>query len=527
MLYKTIAAPDRGVNYDKQSQFIDPREWTTLVGMRTKKGSVSNFPGWQNILASGQSLIGGYGTLCTQFEKFDGTITLVAAGTSKIYRYDPVAKTLIDMSGANVFNATRDDPWFDFFYKNIHYVVNKNDGFFFSDLVANYAALANAPKAKCGGVLHDHILAFNYNDGTDHPQGLKWSDEGLPTVWTPLASNSAGSFDLDDTADIGITMEPLGTDMILYKDRSIIPITWIGGNEVFARRQSIFGVGLNGIYAVGNTGDEHIIMGPDNFYLYSGGVEVDDEFARRIRRAVFPRLNPLLKNRARALLIEETREIVFAYCTVNAVNDCDEFVVFNYDDNTWYGPTPINRGISMMGFTTRATTLPVDSVPDIVDTVPIIVDQYPAATGSPFNLFVDSSGKIFNINEGIQSDDGNELVRVMESGDHFLGFEAQIENGKAIAIPAASIFHVNQVNIQLQGEAISGTIQFFLGHRMDIHDPITYDGPFTINLTASSFKLQIPVRATGRWFRIRFTIPQSIFFDIGGYQFEFNIAGRR
>jgi len=527
MLYKTVPSPAGGVNYDKEPHIINPREWTNLLGMRTLKGNVSNFPGWKTILAVGQSLIGGYGTLLTQFEKFDGSIFLVAAGTTKIYRYDPVNKTLMDMSGANVFNATRDDPWFDFFYKNIHYVTNKNDGLFSSDLAANYATVANAPKAKCGGVLHDHILAFNYNDGVDHPQGLKWSDEGIPTSWTALPSNSAGAFDLDDTADIGISMEPLGSDMILYKDRTIIPLTWVGGNEVFSRRQAIFGVGLVGIYGIGNTGDEHVIMGPDNFYLYDGGVEVNDEFAARIRRAVFPRLNPLLKNRSRTLLIEETREILFAYCTINASNDCDEFVVFNYEDRTWYGPWPIARGISMYGFTTRAQLRVVDSVTDIVDTVPIIIDQYPSSVGGPLNLFVDSSGGIFAIDESVQNDNGTDLVRVMETGDHFLGTEAQAENGKQLSIPAGSLFNVNQVNLEVQDTALTSTIQMFLGHRFSVHEPTTYDGPYNIILIPGSFKIEIPVRAMGRWFRLKFILPGSAFLDLAAYQFEFSIAGRK
>src|SRR5439155_5612411 len=134
--------------------------------------------------------------------------------------------------------------------------------------VGSYAAVANAPKAKAAGVLQDHIIAFNYNDGADHPQGIKWCSQGQVTVWAPTVTNDAGSFDLDDNADVGVAMQPLFQDMILYKTRTIIPLVWVGGTVVFARRQAISGVGLLGPYALADTGDEHFIMSPDTIYRY-------------------------------------------------------------------------------------------------------------------------------------------------------------------------------------------------------------------------------------------------------------------
>lgn len=487
-------------------------------------------------MAAGPAIAGGYGTLCAQFEQFDGTNFLIVAGPTKVYKYDFINKTLIDMSGALVFSATRDDPWFDWFYKNSHYIINKKDGMFRSDGATPYAAVANAPKAKCGGVLHDHILALNYDDGVDHPQGLKWSDEGNPIQWIATPANSAGQFELDDTADVGVSMEPLGNDMILYKDRTIIPLTWVGGNEVFARRQAISGVGLNGIFALANLGDEHVIMASDNFYLYDGGVEINDEFALKIRRAVFPRLHPLLKNRARALLIEETREIIFAYPTINSLANADEWVVYNYDDKTWYGPFPIPTQTSMFGFSTRALTVVVDSIPDIVNTVNIVVDEYPNQSGGPLNLFIDGLGDIHEITDSVQTANGVPLTRTCETGDHYLGEDAAAENGHKIFIPPGTIFTVNRLLLELDGSTSIGSVQMFVGHRMNQHEKVEFEGPFNIDVTPDKFHIEIPGDTykdtipfifSGRWFRLRFIVPNSQFFEMTAYTYEFTTSGRR
>lgn len=520
MLYKTVAAPDRGLNYSSEPHLIDSREWLTLQSLRSFKGRIVAFPGWISLLASGN--VGAYGTLAVEYLQFAGTQIFVVGGPTTVYRYNPATMLLTSITAAP-FGTSRDDPWWPFIYQDELFIVNKIDGMFRWNGAGNLLAVANAPKAKSACFLRDHILTLNYDDGVDNPLGFKWCSEAAVTIWTPLASNDAGSFALRDTPDVGVLIDILGEEAVAYKEQTIVPIRYIGGNEVFATRQMIKGIGLVGKYALINLGEEHAFMGNDRFYVYAGGQNLDIQFGDKVNRYVYDRLHPTLRNRSQSLFIRKTDELIWAYPTIASTGDCNEFVVYNRKEKAWYGPTPILA--SIFGQTRRAGTLVVDDISAIVDTVPTIVDQYPTTIGGRLNVFIGTSGNILKFDETNYSDNGTAQTRIAESGDHFLGADAIDDRGIPVQIPLGSIFTVTGINFELSDRIQTGTIKIQLGFREELKDPVAWSTPQTIDIATTKFFAEF--RNTGRWFRIRFTIENSQPFELSAYQFIFAVTGRR
>lgn len=518
--FKTIAPLDQGVNQIADELIIPENAWTSIDRMRIRRKRLQSFPGWKSIFASGTK-IGAFGTLAEEFLLFDGTSFFLIGDGTTIYRYNPATKTLTSLG--TTFTPTRDEPWMSFFYKNNMYVTNKNDGLFTWDGSAgSFTAVGGSPpKARSGNVLNDHVMLLN---DTVDPQRLSWSAEGSVSTWGALATNDAGSLSLNDTPDVGVALHRFADDIIAYKERTIVPVTFVGGSAVFARRTAISGIGLLGQYAIQDLGDSHAFMGPDTFYLFSGTQDIDDQWGRPIWDLVYPRLHPNYKNRSRSIFIEEFRELIFMFPSTASVNDPDTWVVHNIDDGTWYGPFPI--AATFAGFTSKAATLFIDDVTDVINTVSDLIDSFAGIIGAPINIFVDSSGLVHHLG-GARDANGVAITRTAESGDHFVGVGGRLDNGHEVVYPPESVFMVTAINLFLRANGVSGsTGQLYIGHRMELGDDISWQGPYTFKLDNAGVA-RVPVRASGRWFRVRFSIPSSWEMILTSYQYEIEYQGRR
>jgi hypothetical protein len=523
MLYKSIAPFTQGVDLQARPQAIDAAAFLILEQLRVHRGVVFNFPGWSSILASGA--VGAFGTMIHEFTSLSGASTLLVAGPDKVYTYSPITKTVTDVSGALTFNATRTDPWWPFFFNDSLYFTQKNDGLNKWG-GGTVTAIPSAPKARVGGVIAAHLCLFNVNDGTDHPQRFQWASEATDNDWVEAPNNDAGAFDIVEGGDIGIGALPIQDDMVLYKEQAIIQIAFIGGNEVFGRRYSIHNVGLLGTYAVQDIGGEHIFMGHDTFYRYSGG-NVTDDVGLKIKDRVYPIMNFTRRARIRSVYIQQTREVLFMFPSILNPEqpDADKCVIYNVHDQAWYGPFDIR--CSMAGVTTRDSAIVVDDVTDIVDEVSIIVNQYPTGVAEqPRTLFTDDVGNLMEIGLA-QSANGEPITRTMESGDQYLGAMTTDQNGAPSAILPEAVFQVAEVNLEFNYLEPNKRYDLWVGFRMSLQTPIQYAGPFGIRGSQTSGRIKQPMRVTGRWFRVRIVIPSSRRMVLAGYQYGYNVVGRR
>lgn len=521
---KAIAKPDLGVDLSVHSYEISPRAWTVMSQMRARLGRITNFPGWTSILAPlAPRLEGATGTLIAHFKQFDDTTFLLVGDATKLYRYVPGTQSLADISGTT-YGPTPDNPWCGFFAFNSYYVTNLIDGLHKFTGVGNFVNLSGAPRARSGLTLNDYVLLFNtVDDDGEHHQRIQWAAEGTDDDWVATPTNDAGRFDFLSLSDQGLAIQKIGNDAVLYFERSIIPLTFIGGNEVFGARQIIEKIGLIGQDAIVNLGDRHIFMGNEFFCEYVGGASINREIGNKVRDSVYSNLHPVFKNRTKSMHLPDTNEIMFFYPSSNSIGECDTCVIYNTVDTSWYGPFPIT--VSAVGTTQRGITKVINQDNEIINLDNTLINLNLDLQSSPLTLFVDNTGDIQSIGEG-QSANGAPLTRVLESGDHFLGNDLQAMSGAPVTPSPDTVFLVNAVNIQVENITQNEPIQMFLGVRMDLMNDIVYKGPFTVN----SYKTQrsrIPVRGTGRWFRVRFVIPNNARLSLLGYQYECEIVGVR
>ena len=494
IFYKTVIVGKKGVDVSVKPHLITPDSWLTLTQLHTLRGQIENFPGWKTILDSGD--VGGFGTLAAEFEDNAGDIAHIFGGPTKVYQYNPTLRTLIERSADLTPNVpTRDNPWSWFVYKNALYLGNRGSGFYKWQGL-NIVSIPDAPKARSYAVLNDHICALNTVDSV---RRFQWAAEGSETVWTAAADNDAGLFELDNTPGVGVALVPFDIDLVAYKADSIITLAFVGGNEVFGVRSELKRINILGPEVVVDTGVVHIIMGQEFFYRYRGGRDLDENFGQAIHDKVYDDLHATYRNRARSFYIRGTREAVFAYPSLASSGDCDKCVVYNVDDDAWYGPFAID--VSMFGRTARERT----------------------SLAHPINLFVTSSGDILEIGAA-QDNNGSTITRAAETGDQNIGIEAVDGSGKAVSFPLGMVYTTNVLNVDFEPTAGTGRVR--IGYRMELNDPIVYTDYVDFALSPAG-NVKIPFRTTGRWFRVSFSLPASVDMHLIGYQYEFFPVGRR
>jgi len=521
-LYKTIDKPTLGVMRDDSTGRIQDRAWTRLQQLRAENGVISNFPGWTSILASGS--VDTFGTLLTKWAKGDGTVFLLAGGATKLYKYMSGTKTLTDITGALSLAPTRDKPWTYAAFLDAFYITQLVNGLHKWTGVGNYAAVVGAPKARAIGVLFDYLCLFNVDDGTARPWRFQWAAEATDSTWTAAATNDAGSFDLRDTDDIGVALYRLGNDLIAYKEASIIPISFIGGNEVFGRQQTIGDLGLLSPYSIVPREDGHMVMGPYSFYWYTGGRYADNSIGDPIHDLVYSRLDVSKRHRIRTLNLLDSDEVAFIYPVSGGVlNDADEWVIYNFTEKNWYGP--FNKSVSIAGSSARGVSVVIDDITTIIDNDDTIIDESGGTEiESRQNLFIDQTGNIHQV--GLeQGDNGSAIIREAESGDQPLFDGLTTKDGTPISLAYGTVMQISAMNIEFQDIA-NEALSFYVGVKMDLNDAITWKGPFTVK-SFNTQGIRVPVRGTGRWARVRFNLSNSRRIGLIGYQYEVNPVGRR
>lgn len=163
-------------------------------------------------------------------------------------------------------------------------------------------------------VFKDHVIFFRtVEDGTAHPQRERHSDTGDPGNWT---TGNAGFTDLVESEDFIVTANKLGPYLIVYKERSIIRVEFVGlSTELFTFTTAISGEGAQSVDSVVDLGDEHLIFGNSNIYSYKGGFNLDpvgDDIFHKIF-STKGELNPSNSGKVIGIYIEELDEVWYIY----------------------------------------------------------------------------------------------------------------------------------------------------------------------------------------------------------------------
>jgi hypothetical protein len=178
------------------------------------------------------------------------------------------------------------------------------------------------------------VLVFGTNDyGSTvlDPMLIRWSEQENLALWTPSATNQAGSVRLSHGSEI-ITCQQTRQEILVWTDSALFSMQYIGppivwGTQVLADNISLIGPNATAIGA-GIT----YWMGVDKFYKYDGRVQT---LRCDLRRYIFNDINTSQAAQVFAGTNEGFNEVWWFYCSANSTT-VDRYVIYNYAEDIWY-----------------------------------------------------------------------------------------------------------------------------------------------------------------------------------------------
>ena len=182
--------------------------------------------------------------------------------------------------------------------------------------------------------LNRFVFAFGCNEAgssTQDPMLIRWSDQEDVAMWTPGATNQAGSLRLSHGSQI-VTAVQARQELLVWTDTSLYSLQYLGAPEVWGAQilgDSLSIASPNAAVYVTNTA---FWMGRDKFYLYDGTVR---PLPSNLWRHVFTDFNSEQYDQVFAGANEGFYEVWWFYCSANSTT-VDRYVVYNYIENIWY-----------------------------------------------------------------------------------------------------------------------------------------------------------------------------------------------
>jgi hypothetical protein len=160
---------------------------------------------------------------------------------------------------------------------------------------------------------------------------VRWSDQEDVAMWTPSATNQAGSLRLSHGSEIVSALQAR-QELLVWTDTSLYSLQYLGAPDVWGAQ--ILGDNLsiaspNAMVYAANTA---FWMGKDKFYVYDGTVR---PLPSDLRRYVFNDFNQSQYQQVFAGTNEGFNEVWWFYCSANSTS-VDRYVVYNYVENVWY-----------------------------------------------------------------------------------------------------------------------------------------------------------------------------------------------
>ena len=197
--------------------------------------------------------------------------------------------------------------------------------------IVNYATVSDASR---------FVIAFGANPinsaGTGiesyiDPMLIRWSDQESIWTWTPSITNQAGDYRLSHGSSI-ITAQQARQESLVFTDSAIYSMQYLGPPYVWSFQILGDNISIAGPNAVATATNITYWMGLDQFYMYSGRVDI---LPSTLREYVFTDINKSQAFQFVAGTNEGYNEVWWQYCSSTS-NVIDRYVIYNYKDNVWY-----------------------------------------------------------------------------------------------------------------------------------------------------------------------------------------------
>lgn len=332
----TIDSCGTGLNADLTAEELGNGVWTATSNMRFNNGYAERFKGTVQVFDAPTVTPYYLAPYATNTKRY-----WIHAGLVSTFADDGTTRT--NITGPSNTGAI-DDRYTG---GSINGVYIQNNGVDIPQYWGGTGVLATIPgwdaswRAKSLRPFKNFILAMGVTKGsTYYPHMLKWCTELDPGAITAAGDWSetnpaldAGERDLAETPDVMVDGMPLGDSFIVYKERSMYAVTYIGYPQIF-RTQRL--PGETGMLARGcgvNTPLGHIVLTAGDIVLNTGQ-GVTSVANGIVRDYLFRNISSDYYMRAFVTANPQKNEVWICY-PHGSVSTVNKALVWNWVDKSW------------------------------------------------------------------------------------------------------------------------------------------------------------------------------------------------
>jgi hypothetical protein len=180
-----------------------------------------------------------------------------------------------------------------------------------------------------------HVIAFGTNplgDTVQDPLLVRFSSQESLVDWTPTATNTSGDLRLGGGSEFIQAVETKQA-VLIFTDKTLHAMKFIGPPFTFGLQELSKNITIISSKAAVPVDDVVYWMGQDTFYVYGGGQT--QQLPCTVKDKVFLDINDEQSEKVYAGVNSEFGEIIWFYPSADSSNN-DRYVIFNYNDKTWY-----------------------------------------------------------------------------------------------------------------------------------------------------------------------------------------------
>jgi hypothetical protein len=180
-----------------------------------------------------------------------------------------------------------------------------------------------------------HIIAFGCdavgNTGVQDPLLIRFSDQASLTDWTPTLENTAGDLRLGSGSQI-VTAIETRQQIMVFTDTTLYAMQFLGPPFTFGVQGISENISIASPKSAVAVDDAVYWMGEGEFYIFNGSVQ---RIPCTVKDSVFNNFNYSQSLKITAATNSSHSEIWWFYPSEGSETN-DKYVVFNYQENSWY-----------------------------------------------------------------------------------------------------------------------------------------------------------------------------------------------
>lgn len=271
-------------------------------------------------------------------------------------------------AAVNNFTGARDDRWTGGVLGGVLVMNNGVDAPQYwagSDKLRTLHGWNAAWSAKVVVPFKSYLVAFDVTQsGTRYPHMMKWSGAAvpgaIPSTWDSTdVTQDAGEVDIAETADLLVDALPLGDSLVVYKERSMYAVRFVGYPSIFAvqRIPGDSGMLFRGCGAVTPVG--HVVLTAGDVVLNTG-TGVTSIADGVVRRFIFRNIDTTNFRRAFVTTNPQKNEVLICFPETGG-SDCTLAAVWSWKDKSWGMRTLSATNYGATGLIDEATSNSWDS----------------------------------------------------------------------------------------------------------------------------------------------------------------------